>query len=204
MIDRFLEHISKYLTFTEEEKSAVRKLDIFKFYNKNAIILHENQSSSCSYFIISGCIRCYYFVDGDEKTTAFYTEGESLSPACSLNATPSAYYISAVEDTCLVEISIEVKQIMFDKFPKFETLCRMMVEEELLNNQTYLDGFKTSLPEKRYIHLIENRPDLVYRVPLYQIASYLGITPPSLSRLRKRISGQIAHSVNSNEKDFKK
>lgn len=76
---------------------------------------------------------------------------------------------------------------IFSKFPKFESLCRILSEELLVKEQINFDEFKTSSPEQRYLNLLQKRPDLVQRVPLQQLASYLGIKPQSLSRLRARI-----------------
>ena len=77
---------------------------------------------------------------------------------------------------------------MFQKFPKFESLCRILSEELLAKQQINFDEFKTSSPEQRYLNLIEKRPDLIQRVPQHQLASFLGIKPQSLSRMRARIS----------------
>ena len=73
------------------------------------------------------------------------------------------------------------------KFPKFELMCRILSEELLAKQQINFDEFKTSSPEQRYLNLLKNRPDLTQRVPQHQLASYLGIKPQSLSRLRARI-----------------
>jgi len=76
---------------------------------------------------------------------------------------------------------------MNSKFPKFETICRILSEELLAKQQINFDEFKTSSPEQRYLNLLQKRPDLVQRVPQQQLASFLGIKPQSLSRLRARI-----------------
>ena len=83
----------------------------------------------------------------------------------------------------------ELKEEMeiFKKFPKFETLCRLMSEELLAKEQIDFDKFKIYTPEQRYLNLMEKRPDLIQRVPQHQLASYLGVKPQSLSRLKSRI-----------------
>ena len=73
------------------------------------------------------------------------------------------------------------------KFPKFEIMCRMLSEELLAKQQIDFDKFKTPSPEQRYLNLLQKRPDLIQRVPQHQLASYLGIKPQYLSRLRARI-----------------
>lgn len=136
---------------------------------------------------MKGCIRTYYILDGEEKTTAFYTEMEALTPPCVISKTPSEYYISCVEDCILTVSNSDMEAEVNQKFPKFEILCRIMSEELLAKQQINFDEFKTSSPEKRYLNLLQKRPDLLQRVPQHQLASYLGIKPQSLSRLRARI-----------------
>ena len=76
---------------------------------------------------------------------------------------------------------------MNSKFPKFEIMGRMLSEELLAKKQIDFDEYKTSSPEQRYLNLLHKRPELIQRVPQHQLASYLGIKPQSLSRLRARI-----------------
>ena len=179
--------ISKYVSLTDDEKNAIVSLDIFRSFKKGTALLKEGQKSKDDYFVLKGCIRTYYVINGDEKTTAFYTEMEGLTPHCVINKAPSEYFISCVEDTILTVANPDMEVEIFSKFPKFETLCRILSEELLAKQQIDFDEFKTSSPEQRYLNLLKIRPDLVQRVPQHQLASYLGIKPQSLSRLRARI-----------------
>jgi hypothetical protein len=126
-------------------------------------------------------------IDGEEKTTNFYTEMQGEVPECVLNNKPSTYYLSCVEDSIITVSTPEMEADVFAKFPRFETLCRIISEELLVESQSSLDHFKNSSPDQRYENLLETRPDLVQRVPQHQLASYLGITPQSLSRLKGRL-----------------
>jgi CRP-like cAMP-binding protein len=182
--------ISKYMALNEDEKKAIIGLDIFRSYKKGTILLKEGQLSNEGYFVIKGCLRCYYIIDGEEKTTAFYTESESLSPLCCINNKPSEYFISCVEDSIITVANPDMEKIIFEKFPRFETLCRLLSEELLAKSQASFANFMNSTPEQRYLNLLQNRPDLLQRVPQYQLASYLGIKPESLSRIRKRLVKQ--------------
>ncbi len=180
--------LSKYVALTEEEKNALISLDLFRSVKKGTILLREGQKSKDSYFVLKGCIRAYYMVDAEEKTTAFYTEMDALTPHCVISKTPSAYYVSCIEDTILTISNTDMEAEMNGKFPKFEILCRKLSEELLAKKQIDFDKFRTSSPEQRYLHLLETRPDLIQRVPQHQLASYLGVQPQSLSRLRARIT----------------
>jgi CRP-like cAMP-binding protein len=187
MQNLLFDFIAKYITLTEEEKNAILSLDLFRTVKKGTIVLREGQKSNNGYFVLKGCIRTYYIIDGEEKTTAFYTEMEGLTPPCAISNAPSEYYISCLEDTILAVSNPEMEVEVNRKFPKFDIMCRILSEELLVKKQLDFDEFKTSSPEQRYMNLLEKRPDLVQRVPQHQIASYLGIKPQSLSRLRARI-----------------
>ena len=179
--------ISKYISLTEDEKNAILSLDLFRSVKKGTTLLKEGQKSKDSYFVLKGCIRTYYVLDGEEKTTAFYTEMEVLTPPCVINKAPSEYFISCVEDNILSVSNADIEVEINSKFPKFEIMCRMLSEELLAKQRIDFDEFKTSSPEQRYLNLLQKRPDLIQRVPQHQLASYLGIKPQSLSRLRARI-----------------
>lgn len=187
MRDLLLNFISQYVTLNEEEKNAILPFDIFRAVKKGTILLEEGQRTKESYFVLKGCIRVYYVINGEEKTTALYTEMEALTPNCVISKTPSEYYISCVEDTILTISNSDMEVEVNQKFPKFETLCRIMSEQRMAKQQLDFDKFKTSSPEQRYLYLLEHRPELIQRVPQVQLASYLGIKPQSLSRLRARI-----------------
>jgi CRP-like cAMP-binding protein len=188
MHNTLFDFISKYIALSEDEKNAIVSLDIFHSAKKGTILLQEGQSSQDSYFVLKGCIRTYYVINGEEKTTAFYTEMEGLTPHCVLSKKLSEYYIACVEDCILTIATPTMEAEIFKQFPKFETLCRILSEELLAKQQINFDEFKTSSPEQRYLNLLQKRPDLLQRVPQHQLASFLGITPQSLSRLRTRIS----------------
>lgn len=187
MQNLLFDFISKYISLTEDEKNAIASLDLFHSVKKGTVLLKEGQNSKESYFVLKGCIRIYYIIDGEEKTTAFYTEMEVLTPPSVIRKTPSEYYISCVEDTILTVSNSEMEVEINSKFPKFEIMCRILSEELLAKQRIDFDEFKTSSPEQRYQNLLQKRPDLIQRVPQHQLASYLGIKPQSLSRLRARI-----------------
>lgn len=187
MNNLLFDFISKYISLTEEEKNVLISLDLFRTVKKGTIILKEGQNSNESYFVLQGCIRTYYVIDSEEKTTAFYTEMDVLTPPCVVSKTPSEYYVSCIEDCILFVSNSDMEAEVNSKFPKFEVMCRMLSEELLAKERIDFDEFKTSSPEQRYLNLLQKRPDLIQRVPQHQLASYLGIQPPSLSRLRARI-----------------
>lgn len=187
MKDILFDFISKYISLTDEEKDAILSFNLFHSVKKGTILLKEGQKSQDSYFVLKGCIRVYYIIDGEEKTTAFYTEMGALTPHCVIDKEVSKYYISCLEDSIITISNSDMEAETNSKFPKFEIMCRLLSEELLAKKQIDFDEFKTSSPEQRYVNLLQNRPDLIQRVPQHQLASFLGIKPQSLSRLRTRI-----------------
>ena len=168
------------------EKDFIQ-INTFKSYKKGDVLLKEGQFSDESYFILKGCLRSFYLVNGDEKTTEFYTELEGVNPQCAVDKKASKYYIACVEDSILSIGNPEMEAIMFEKFPKFEILFRKLSTELIVKHQISVDDYRTSSPEQRYLKLQESRPDLIQRIPQYQLASFLGMKPQSLSRIKARI-----------------
>lgn len=187
MQDILFDFISKYISLSDEEKNALLSLNLFHTVKKGTILLSEGQQTKESFFVLKGCIRTYYMIEGEEKTTAFYTEMEGITPHCVITKSPSEYFVSCVEDCILTISNADMEVEINDKFPKFEKMCRLLSEEKFAKQQLDFDEFKTSSPEQRYLNLIEKRPDLIQRIPQHQLASYLGIKPQSLSRMRARI-----------------
>ncbi|WP_166962378.1 Crp/Fnr family transcriptional regulator [Yeosuana marina] len=187
MQNLLLDFILQYIHLDENEKNAIASLDIFHTIKKGHILLKQGEFSNQGYFVLKGCVRSFYIIEGEEKTTAFYTEMEGITPQCVIDNKPSEYYISCVEDSILLISTPDMEDEMFQKFPKFESLCRILSEKLVSKQQIDFDNFKISSPEERYLNLVDKRPDLIQRVPQHQIASFLGIKPQSLSRIKARI-----------------
>lgn len=174
--------------FDQEQIGTALKLIEIKSLKKGEHLLREGDISAKTYSIISGCVRQYYLVDGEEKTTFFYTEGQSIySPNSTSARIPAKYYLSCVEYTTLSVLTLENQEEMYRRFPVLESASRASLREELNNYQEMLATYITTSPEERYLNLLKHRPELLNRVPQYQLASYLGVTPETLSRIRRRV-----------------
>lgn len=195
MEKKLFEFIEQYMPLKNEEKKAISDLALFRSYKKGAVMFREGQMAGETYFVISGCIRKYYIIDGEEKTTAFYTEFESVPKNSKTMDKPAPYNLACVENTILLVSNPSIEKLTFEKFPRFEKLCRILSEQLLAKNQASFDTFRTSTPEQRYLELLEKRPELLQRIPQYQLASFLGIKPESLSRIRKRLREQVQQVV---------
>ncbi len=167
-----------------ELAEIIEDITPIRTYKKGSIILREGQTPKESFYCLKGCVRQYYVIDGDERTTFFYTEGHSISSNTKI---PSKHYLACVEETTVTVCTAGLENELYSRFPKLETMCRMSLEDELGNYQEMLATYITTSPEERYFNLMRDRPELLVRVPQYQLASYLGVKPESLSRIRKRI-----------------
>ncbi|GGK34309.1 cyclic nucleotide-binding protein [Yeosuana aromativorans] len=189
MQNEIVKLISRYLELSDEEAFAFSECIPIKEFKKGIILLREGQISRDSYFVIQGCVRKYYIIDGEERTTEFYVEDESISSLQSYkNKTPANHYFECIEDCRLAVLNYDKEQELFERVPKYESLCRMSMEDDFGEQQDALAKFIISSPETRYKNLLKTRPDLIQRVPQYHLASYLGIKPESLSRIRKRVA----------------
>lgn len=159
-------------------------------YVKGTILLRQDEISSKCYFVLAGCIRQYsYGEDGKEITSNFFTEEQTVILFKSYKQRiPSDYFLSCVEDSTLLIGDLDCEEKMYDKFPKLEKITRSFLEMNFGEAQDASARFMGATPEERYRALMDKRPELINRVPQHQLASYLGITPESLSRIKKRLS----------------
>lgn len=183
-----LRYITQFMPLTETEAAGVIRSMNIRSFRKGTLLLKEGQVAKLCYFVLKGCIRQYFLVDGEEKTTHFYTEGQPVTPyEGTFKQAPSRYYLACVEDVVVTVGTPEDEAAFFQKFPRLLPARQMAVEEELGKSREELSAYILNSPEERYLNLLETRPELLDRVPQYQLASYLGVTPESLSRIRKRI-----------------
>lgn len=174
---------------TEEEKEAVDRYFPICDFKKGKVLLSEGRVADDAYMVVSGCVRQYHVKDGEEICTEFYTEGMPIAPLASYTGRqPSKFFLECMEDCRLVVVNYHLEQELYAKYPKLGNLCRLGIEEEYGKQQEEMHWKLTSTPEEKYIYIMEKRPDLLNRVPQYQLASYLGIKPESLSRIRKRMA----------------
>lgn len=181
-------YLNNFANLSDAEFAELRKNIHIVRYPANTVLVQEGQPFNTCIFVLKGLIRQYMVKDGTEKTTHFFTEGQPVSTTFMLAKEPSRFTLVCTEDTIVIEGNEEDSAAFFQEMPQFEHYNRVGVEYETKKiNEQWVD-FLLSTPEERYESLLKNRPDLFQRVPLHQIASYLGITPESLSRIRKRLA----------------
>jgi CRP-like cAMP-binding protein len=166
-------------------------INICKFQNipKNEHFIKAGDTTKKVGFIISGLIRFYHLKDGEEYNIIFKKEFEMASSFESIILNqPSSYSFEALEDTQMMIYDYVEMEELFAKNHQLERFGRYFIQQELAQAVKIYEGHLFFSPEERYLKFIEKYPDLMNRVPLKHLSSFLGITPVSLSRIRKRIT----------------
>lgn len=186
MKEVLINFLSQFKELASAQIEELVELMTVKQVPKNTLIVKPGQICNLCYFVLKGCLRQFVSNDGIEKTTAFYVEQEAVNFFTN-QPKPATSFLASVEDSVLLIGQPEQDQYFYEKFPELATITRRMIEADLGKTQANLAKFITSSPKERYLNLLEERPDLLQRVPQHMIASYLGMTPESLSRIRRRI-----------------
>jgi CRP-like cAMP-binding protein len=188
MENKLLRHFSRISALSPEEEKAIADSMVITEFKKGHVLLREGQVSVNTYYVVSGCVREYLLVEGEEKTTNFFTEDQwVISLSNHGPKEPSLHTLVCAEDCKLVAGNEKRAQEMFRQFPRFETISRAVMEDYFTEQRSILTSYLVDSPEQRYLKLLKTRPDLFQRIPQYQLASYIGVKPESLSRIRKRI-----------------
>ncbi|HWR11251.1 MAG TPA: Crp/Fnr family transcriptional regulator [Rectinemataceae bacterium] len=188
MSAELVSYLSRYMTITEELADIFLKSSFVRKFPKETVLLREGDVVQEGYFILKGCVRNYMLKDGEDKTINFFIEEEAIIPIGYGKNVRSEHFLECLEDTVAVVCVPDEEERMLAEYPELKSLCLAMSEIMAAKLQESLARYRTSTAEERYIDLVEKRPDLLQRIPQYLIASYLGIKPESLSRIRKRLS----------------
>jgi len=140
-------------------------------------------------FIVKGCIRTYYTKNNQERTAQFFFENAWYTDYGSwLTRQPVMAGVEALEPTEMLLLPFRELERLYDQHPKFERMGRLFAENTIVKMRNRNLSLLNDSPEERYLQLLKERPKVVTRVPQNIIASFLGIEPETLSRIRKKIS----------------
>lgn len=189
-IEFLLHNISRYIELNEEEKDILISFLQAKKLKRKDFLLKKGAVCKTENFILQGCLRVYTIDEnGFEHILMFGIEDWWVSDLYSfLKNTPTNYFIDALEDTELLQISKVNLEKLYKLVPKFERFFRIILQNAYNAQQERINQNLSFTAEQRYLNFIKKYPAFVQRIPQKQIAAYLGITPVFLSMLRKKIS----------------
>ncbi|RDU37811.1 Crp/Fnr family transcriptional regulator [Neobacillus piezotolerans] len=185
-----MKYIAEFTSLSDEQRQEIYGRIETRNYKKGAYLLRQGDMPKIKcYFVLKGCVRQYLIDEtGKEVTTNFYIEEQAIPIFTEGNQdVPSKYSLTCLEDSLFVVGDPAVEKEMFTSYSQLETLVRKMMEANLREAQDEFAEFMHSSPEERYKAILRNRPQLIDRVTQHQLASFLGMTPESLSRIKKRM-----------------
>lgn len=187
-MQKLIENIKTYCALSRQEVAFLEAAVHKRVYAKNEVIFREGRIANEIYFVTQGCVRLFYTVDGNDKTAFFYTEGQFICAGESYTfGTPAVESYQAIEATELYVFTKEKIEKLLEQSPKFEILARIATENELIKAQKLIASFVSQSAEERYLDLLDTEGDLFQRVQQQYIASYLGVSPETLSRIKQRV-----------------
>lgn len=190
MFEVFKTYLTTKAVFSMEEMNSIEAVCRIKKLHKHQFLLQEADVWRFNAFICSGCLRRYRTDDnGIEHTIQFTPENWWTGDRESLmNGTPSKYNIDALEESVVLLIAKEDFELLCKNIPAFNGLMHNILARSLNASQERIHAAISLSAEEKYLHFIQSFPNLANRVPRHMLASYLGITPETLSRVRNQLA----------------
>jgi CRP-like cAMP-binding protein len=179
----------QFTDFDDSELNIIMPYFEFKKFKRKSILLDIGKVSNEVFYLIKGCIRLYCEKDGEELSTYFFTENMFAGSYDSfISRNPSKVAIETLEECEVLLLTHESQENLYKVFPKMNEFIRKAIEQRFVLLHDLFISYLLNKPEERYLILQKDRPELLNRISQHQIASFLGITPVSLSRIRNRVA----------------
>jgi CRP-like cAMP-binding protein len=188
MYKQVISFLKQFIDLEEKDILLIEELTTVKHFSKNEFILIQGKVCDFVAFINKGAFRGFYSVDGQEYTKQFFLEGGFCTDYASfLTEKKSLTYLQATEDSTVIVFEKKDVAVMYKAIPNFVQFGKLLAESLYIKVCDITASFILNTPEERYANLIKDRPKVIQSIPQYMIASYLGITPEFLSRIRRRL-----------------
>jgi CRP-like cAMP-binding protein len=182
--------IAEFGPLSEEAVSDIKRVGEIRQIEKGETLVREGEYSYELYFVAKGGARAYYLKDGKTITDWFAFENDFISSIVSFFlGVPSQHYIEVFEDSTFMVLQLKDIEMLCNKYHEFERLARMSTTKTMLQLQQRIVSLQFKTSKERYDSLLERYPQIELRAPLGDIASYLGITQETLSRIRSVKNG---------------
>lgn len=185
-----LQNVAKHIRLDNAETDFFTSLLEYKAIKRKGFLLRRGEACKTESFIVKGCTRTYTIDEnGFEHIVMFGVEDWWVGDLASfLTKTPTNYFIDALEDTEVLQITQPNLELLYQRVPKFERFFRLIIQNAFIAQQTRINQTLSYTAEQRYKDFISRYPSLEQRIPQKQIAAYLGITPEFLSMLRRKMA----------------
>jgi len=189
-MDKLIAHIEAFHKIKIDEDLSVNDYFFIEKYKKKDFLVKENTHSNDFYLISEGYLRTFHFSEpGEEITSEIYRKGDLAASMYSLLKNEKSYEnIQCITDTIVYKITEDSFEKLCLQNIQWYQLGMKFLKKEILNKEERILGFAKLSAKERYLKLLSEKPDIVQNVPIIYLASYLGIKPESLSRLRNQLS----------------
>ena len=186
-LDRFRKKMESYASLSDDDFQRMAAMMHEKHCNRGEVLLREGQVCNKYYFIFKGSIRSFGLENGREINVKFYFEDDTAADFASFRSEqPSNFYFIAMEDS-IVYYATKTEAIpVLNDGATFERFLFRFFQQLFLKEEEHSNSFKLMSPEERYNFLLEHKPEYLQRIPMVHLASYLGISRETLTRIRQR------------------
>ena len=190
MFENINKNVSKSAVFTDKELSRMNELLQVKTFPKKTYLLQEGEVCNFEGYINKGCVRTYFIDEnGFEVTLMFSIEDWWIGDVASFyEQKPTTLFIETMEECEVMMFNPVTKEMLLAEIPKFERVFRILVQRSLAATFNRLISTITKTAQDKYLDFIKKYPTIPQRVPQHYIASYLGISPEFLSKVRSKLS----------------
>lgn len=189
MHQKLIQSVKQIAPIDSDEEDIFMNVFTLKVIKRGDFFLKEGEVNNKLGFVVEGLVRYFVYKDNEESTLEFSKEGEFIAEYQSfLTQTESIQCIQAIENTTLLVTDFQGLQTIYSKIKNGNLIGRIVIEYRFGHLMRQLLSIYMHTAGERYLHFLKTFPDLVQRVPQYYIASYVGVKPESLSRIRKRLA----------------
>ncbi|WP_422359376.1 Crp/Fnr family transcriptional regulator [Reichenbachiella sp.] len=189
-LQTLIDHLNNYLLLSQEEIDALHQKTTVRKVKRRQFVLSAGEICKSYFFVVEGCFKMYKVDEAaKEHNLLFAIENEWITDIGSLhNDRPSELYIEAIEPSTIIQLNKSELIYFYENHLKFNRTFRVIVENQYIELQQRLLQTISTTAEERYLNFMSDHPHLINRLPSAQIASYLGITPEFLSRIRSQLT----------------
>lgn len=190
--DSLIKYIEDYISLNKKEIDILKSMTRIKKVRKRQFIVEQGEVCRYENYVVEGCLRCYHLdEEGQEHIVQFAVEDWWIADLQSfLTQSPANFSVDALEPSILIQFGHNELQELYNRIPKLERFFRLIIQNAFVASQKRIVASYSKDAGKRYIEFRNRYPNIETRVPQYMVASYLGITPEFLSKIRRRIAGQ--------------